>query len=252
MPYGDPGEQYYRKNAFDIGEYGIGMLANSLTLGCDCLGAIRYFDAHLIDSRGEVVDPQERRLPARGGRTASCGSTPTGGPTRPRSAARAGWSISFIATVGNYEYGFYWYFYQDGSHPVRSQADRHHEHDGPGAGAEAAITAWRSPRSSTRPFHQHFFAARLDMSVDGANNSVYEVNTVGARRAGQTTRTATPSAPRRRCSRRRRQAQRSSNADSARFWRIVNPDARIAWASRWAIGSCPARTVRRSCSPTRP
>ena len=23
--------------------------------------------------------------------------------------------ISFIATVGNYEYGFYWYFYQDGS-----------------------------------------------------------------------------------------------------------------------------------------
>ena len=24
VPYGDPGEQYYRKNAFDIGEYGIG------------------------------------------------------------------------------------------------------------------------------------------------------------------------------------------------------------------------------------
>ena len=23
--------------------------------------------------------------------------------------------ISFIATVGNYEYGFYWHFYQDGN-----------------------------------------------------------------------------------------------------------------------------------------
>ena len=23
--------------------------------------------------------------------------------------------VSFIATVGNYEYGFYWYFYQDGT-----------------------------------------------------------------------------------------------------------------------------------------
>ena len=33
VPYGDPGEQYYRKNAFDIGEYGLGMLANSLALG---------------------------------------------------------------------------------------------------------------------------------------------------------------------------------------------------------------------------
>ena len=23
--------------------------------------------------------------------------------------------VSFISTVGNYEYGFYWYFYMDGS-----------------------------------------------------------------------------------------------------------------------------------------
>lgn len=33
---------------------GIGMLANSLTLGCDCLGVIRYFDAHMTNSRGEL------------------------------------------------------------------------------------------------------------------------------------------------------------------------------------------------------
>ena len=34
-----------RKNAFDVGEYGMGMCANSLGLGCDCLGLIHYFDA---------------------------------------------------------------------------------------------------------------------------------------------------------------------------------------------------------------
>jgi copper amine oxidase-like protein len=28
---------HFRKNVFDIGEYGIGKLANSLKLGCDCL-----------------------------------------------------------------------------------------------------------------------------------------------------------------------------------------------------------------------
>ena len=55
VPYADPREQSYRKNAFDLGEYGIGMLANSLTLGCDCLGLIRYFDAHMTNSRGEPV-----------------------------------------------------------------------------------------------------------------------------------------------------------------------------------------------------
>ena len=55
VPYGDPAERHFRKNAFDIGEYGIGMFANSLELGCDCLGTIRYFDAQMNDSRGQPV-----------------------------------------------------------------------------------------------------------------------------------------------------------------------------------------------------
>ena len=55
VPYGDPEEKNYRKNAFDVGEAGIGSLANSLTLGCDCLGQIYYFDAVLNNSRGEPV-----------------------------------------------------------------------------------------------------------------------------------------------------------------------------------------------------
>jgi primary-amine oxidase len=33
VPYGDPRPAYFRRNAFDIGEYGIGMLANALELG---------------------------------------------------------------------------------------------------------------------------------------------------------------------------------------------------------------------------
>ena len=47
--------------------------------------------------------------------TASCGSTRTSATASPRSAGPGGWSISFIATVGNYEYGFFWYFYLDGT-----------------------------------------------------------------------------------------------------------------------------------------
>src|SRR5262249_43338093 len=72
------------------------------------------------------------------------------------------------------------------------------------------------------PFHQHIFAARLDVSVDGDRNSVYEVNTAGlplgkdnphgnAFRA-EATLLATEKA-----------AQRSVNAATARFWRVVNP-----------------------------
>ena len=55
VPYADPKASSYHKNVFDLGEYGIGMMANSLALGCDCLGAIRYFDGHMADSHGKVV-----------------------------------------------------------------------------------------------------------------------------------------------------------------------------------------------------
>ena len=44
-----------RKNAFDMGEYGIGRLRNSLELGCDCLGEIRYFDGVCQRPGGEPV-----------------------------------------------------------------------------------------------------------------------------------------------------------------------------------------------------
>ena len=55
VPYADPKQSSYHKNVFDLGEYGVGMLANSLELGCDCLGTIQYFDAHACDSRGRLV-----------------------------------------------------------------------------------------------------------------------------------------------------------------------------------------------------
>src|SRR5262249_41075667 len=54
VPYGDPAPAQRRKNAFDVGEYGMGACANSLELGCDCLGVIHYFDAPLCTSRGEA------------------------------------------------------------------------------------------------------------------------------------------------------------------------------------------------------
>ena len=114
VPYGDPREQYYRKNAFDIGEYGLGMLANSLSLGCDCLGVIYYFDFPLVDSHGKVTPLKN----------AVCLHEEDFGILWKHTDWRTGQSevrrsrrlsVSFIATVGNYEYGYYWYFYQDGS-----------------------------------------------------------------------------------------------------------------------------------------
>jgi len=114
VPYGDPRPTYFHRNAFDVGEYGIGTLANALQNGCDCLGEIRYLDAVVNDGRGRALT-----LP-----NAVCLHEEDAGilwkhfdwrlgTTEVRRSRRL--VVSSISTVGNYEYGFYWYFYQDGT-----------------------------------------------------------------------------------------------------------------------------------------
>jgi len=175
VPYGDPHVFHAHKNAFDVGEYGLGTLANALELGCDCLGLIRYFDAHLVNAHGDVV-----KMP-----NAICMHEEDFGVLWKHTDWRNGQAetrrsrrlvVSFWCTVANYEYGFFWYFYTDGNiefeikltgiintgaRPV-GEEDPHGELVAPGLYG---------------PIHQHFFNVRLDMSVDGPNNTVTEVHT---------------------------------------------------------------------------
>ncbi len=220
VPYGDPGEQYYRKNAFDIGEYGLGMLANSLALGCDCLGVIYYFDFPLVDSRGNVTPLKN----------AVCLHEEDYGILWKHTDWRTGQSevrrsrrlsVSFIATVGNYEYGYYWYFYQDGSIQCEIKLTGIVNTTALAPGETSPYGTEIAPQLNA-PNHQHIFAARLVPSLDGPNNSVVEVNSVGlptsasnphgnAILAQETLFTT------------EKEAQRRVNSASARFWRVVNP-----------------------------
>ncbi|RAH69495.1 uncharacterized protein BO66DRAFT_452992 [Aspergillus aculeatinus CBS 121060] len=56
VPYGDPRAPYRRKQAFDLGDTGFGLTSNTLTLGCDCLGQIAYFDGIRTTGTGEPVE----------------------------------------------------------------------------------------------------------------------------------------------------------------------------------------------------
>lgn len=51
---GNPEHPHQRKHAFDLGEYGAGYMANSLTLGCDCKGSIHYLDAEFAQRDGTL------------------------------------------------------------------------------------------------------------------------------------------------------------------------------------------------------
>src|SRR5204862_6138948 len=157
--------------------YGIGMLANSLTLGCDCLGLIHYFDAHMTNSRGELFTIAN----------AVCLHEEDNGILWKHYDWRTNYTevrrsrrlvVSFIATVGNYEYGFYWYFYQDGNIELEVKLT--------GVMSNGAVDPSKpKPKWGEvvapgvyAPIHQHFFNVRLDMMVDGLHNSGYEGNTV--------------------------------------------------------------------------
>ena len=55
VPYGDPSPVRSWQNYFDTGEYLVGQYANSLELGCDCLGEITYLSPVIADGFEHVV-----------------------------------------------------------------------------------------------------------------------------------------------------------------------------------------------------
>lgn len=121
VPYGDPGPVRFWQNYFDTGEYLLGRLVNSLELGCDCVGDITYLDVPIADARGEV-----KVLP-----NAVCIHEEDAGVLWKHTEQFTGTSdvrrqrrlvISFFVTVGNYDYGFYWYLYLDGKIEFEAKA----------------------------------------------------------------------------------------------------------------------------------
>ena len=121
VPYADPSPVRFWQNYFDTGEYLVGRYANSLELGCDCLGEIPYFDAVIADETGDPRTIAQRHLHARGGlRHPLEAHRPVHRLAETRRQRRL--VIRFFTTVGNYDYGFYWYLYLDGTIQLEAKA----------------------------------------------------------------------------------------------------------------------------------
>ena len=157
--------------------------------------------------------------------------------------------ISFIASIGNYDYGFSWHLLQDGTIEAEVKAT--------GIVNTAAVPPGVTPRhgsSSHRGVnaiaHQHFFCARLDFDLDGRRNTVHEVDTVLTPRGPDNPfGSGFEAVPR--TLRRELEAPALVDPLRGRFWLVTNEHVRNAWMARWATSSSPVRTCRRSPSPTR-
>jgi Cu2+-containing amine oxidase len=169
VPYGSTAMNHWWKNAFDAGDVGLGLTANSLELGCDCLGEIVYLDG-TIQAEAKLTGIIQTQAVRPGERV------PYANPVTPELAG---------------------------------------------------------------PHHQHVFGFRLDFTLDGAANAVYEVDAVpvptgpdnpyGNAFTSQATLLETEL-----------QAQRMAAAEKSRYWKIVNHGVRNAVGEPVAYKLVPA------------
>lgn len=179
VPYGCPKAPHHRKHAFDVGEYGSGLMTNSLKLGCDCKGAIHYLDAVLATSTGEpsIIE------------NAVCIHEEDNGLLYKHTDFRDGnvisardrkLVISQIITAANYEYAFYHTFSLDGTYKLEMKLTGilnsyclHPSEQSAPYGSEVA------PRVDAQN-HQHIFSLRVDPEIDGPNNTVVQTDALAA------------------------------------------------------------------------
>jgi primary-amine oxidase len=192
VPYQDPDESWNSHVFLDAGEYfestGSGGIIKPLQVGVDCPEYANFFSATFFHDNGTPYirphlaclfervsgDPVWRHYD-------NSTAAVAGRPTR---------ELVFrtIATVGNYDYVFDWRFEQDASITVgvgatgilEVKAVKDQRADGPLTEAMAA----KDPEGHEVQFgqliapgisavdHDHFFSFRLDLDVDGVNNTM--------------------------------------------------------------------------------
>jgi primary-amine oxidase len=217
VPYAGQNPNTAWKNTFDAGELSMGKFVNSLELGCDCLGDITYTDQVFINdfgdpyTRGNVVCLHEEDAGIAWKHTDLHSGT-----VEVRRGRR--FVVNSMITAGNYEYGFRWYFHTDGRIQLEVQLTGIIQ-------TERAIDDGSAPPGTrlvmpglAGAHHQHIFCARLDLDIDGEDNTLVETDlTPLGGHAWEQIETAVD-----------REGPRDGSAATGRRWRVTNPNVRNA------------------------
>ena len=237
VPYRDSSFDHYRRTAFDIGEWGFGYMCTSLELGCDCLGEITYLDGVLPDTAGKAKVTKNAVCLHEEDDAVLWKHVDADQGAEVRRMRR--FVVSVHATVANYEYLVYWRFYPDGNIECEIRAtgimvSTPMEEDG-----AAFPTGTVVDRRSYAPYHQHFLVARLDLDVDGGENTVVESDSMAAPISESnplgldlhTRGTVIAS---------EREAGRMYSWETQRGWKVQNPNRLNAWGAPTAYKLVPS------------
>lgn len=224
VPYMDAEDPWNYQGFFDLGTYpsAFGGIASSLSPGIECPEYATYFDAMVVTPDGR---PRDRVR-------AACLFERSAGDVAWRhgrangniidARAKRDLVLRMYMTAGNYDYLFDWVFQQDGTLRMNAGA----------SGMDATKTATGTADDEkygrliapnrVRVNHSHFFSFRLDLDVDGTENSLLVDRLVpqrlpdnNARRSLWTVETNE--------ARNERDGMRHSPMQAPEIWRIVNP-----------------------------
>lgn len=185
VPYQDPDVHWFYRTFMDAGEFGFGALASPLKLGLDVPENAVLLDA-LVSAA--IPDPEVPVVPLPLPQVVGVFERLTGSPVWRHFELFAGGLyegraevelvVRMIATVGNYDYMIDWVFTQHGAIRVEVGLTGI---DIPKGARSTTIKDKTAPADTAHgtlvapllvaPYHSHHFNFRLDLDVDGPDNS---------------------------------------------------------------------------------
>ncbi len=254
VPYGETSGDHFSNHSFDLGDGIFGRSVNSLTLGCDCLGEIRYFDVVLSDGYGNpVIKPNAICMHEEDYGILWKHTNTLTDETEVRRSRRL--VISSFFTVGNYDYGIFWYLYLDGNIEFEAKLtgilySRALDSDEIASGKDPQYGRIVSP-NLVGMIHEHYFNVRLDMSVDGDRNSVVEVE-VNRIQTGSDNPHGNAHGVTETMLESEKDAGRDTKPENARYWKIVNQGKQneLGWHPGYKL--MPGPTIKPMHQPDSP
>ncbi|WP_242054840.1 primary-amine oxidase [Nostoc flagelliforme] len=177
VPYGDPEPNWSFRNAFDVGEYNIGVLANTMELGKEIPENGVLLNAVFANEQGEPY-----KIPGLIGIYERDNgmlwkhyeyNTQRNDVRRSRELV-----MKMTVAIDNYDYSINWIFHQDGTLEVQNELTGIVLAQGTAAQNQSEDDSYGRliAKNIFGVNHQHFFNYRLDLDVDGQANSVMEMN----------------------------------------------------------------------------
>jgi primary-amine oxidase len=181
VPYGDPDVGWYFKAYLDSGEYGMGTLTSPIQPGKDAPQNAVLLEATLADYTGKPAQVPNAIAVFERYAGPEFKHQEMGKPNL--STERRELVVRWISTVGNYDYVFDWVFAENGTIGINAGATGIEAVKGVQARTMQDPSAAEDTRYGTLldhnivgTTHQHIYNFRLDLDVDGENNSLTEVD----------------------------------------------------------------------------